>query len=78
MLHSTNTITKAHCGVDCVPHLLWALLDEESQAYELLTGAGVKQPLLREQDIWRGLAPVTDETPPSPENDDQTGEKHAD
>lgn len=51
-------------------HLLWALLDEESQAYELLTDSGVKQPLLREQDIWRGLAPAIDESTPPPEHSD--------
>lgn len=38
-------------------HLLWALLEEESNAFELLELAGVTQLLIEQRDIWNGDAP---------------------
>ncbi|MBI1309788.1 thiamine phosphate synthase [bacterium] len=39
-------------------HLLWSLLLEESEAYELLTGAGLTLDELKLSDIWDGQYPV--------------------
>jgi len=38
-------------------HLLWALLEEESNAFELLELAGVTQLLIEQRDIWNGDPP---------------------
>jgi thiamine-phosphate pyrophosphorylase len=38
-------------------HLLWALLEEESHAFELLELAGVTQLHIERRDIWNGDAP---------------------
>lgn len=38
-------------------HLLWALMEEESHAFELLELAGVTQLLIEQRNIWNGDAP---------------------
>jgi thiamine-phosphate pyrophosphorylase len=38
-------------------HLLWALLEEESKAFELLELAGVTQLHIEQRDIWNGETP---------------------
>jgi thiamine-phosphate pyrophosphorylase len=40
-------------------HLLWSLLLEESEAFELLTTAGVTQDELKLSDIWHGQYPAS-------------------
>ncbi len=39
-------------------HLLWALLEEESHAFELLELAGVAQLHIEQREIWNGHAPI--------------------
>ena len=41
-------------------HLLWSLLQEESEAFELLTNAGVSFDELKLSDIWSGQYPASD------------------
>ncbi|MGZ0170089.1 MAG: thiamine phosphate synthase [Planctomycetales bacterium] len=38
-------------------HLLWALVEEESHAFELLELAGVTQADIQQRDIWNGYSP---------------------
>jgi thiamine-phosphate pyrophosphorylase len=44
-------------------HLLWSLLQEESEAFELLTDAGLSFDELKLSDIWSGQYPASDGDP---------------
>lgn len=56
-------------------HLLWALLEEESHAFELLELAGVTQLHVEQRDIWNGDTPrklSSDSEPTEPEAKEST------
>ena len=40
-------------------HLLWAMFEEESQAFELLELAGVTRTIVEQRDIWKGHSPAS-------------------
>ncbi|MFT5325437.1 MAG: thiamine-phosphate pyrophosphorylase [Planctomycetaceae bacterium] len=40
-------------------HLLWAMFEEESQAFELLELAGVTRAIVEQRDIWNGHSPAS-------------------
>jgi thiamine-phosphate pyrophosphorylase len=62
-------------------HLLWALLEEESNAFELLELAGVTQLHIEQRDIWNGEAPrkpACESDPTEIETKESTDEESAD
>lgn len=61
-------------------HLLWALMEEESHAFELLELAGVTQLHIEQRDIWNGdtpRKPASDSEPEAKESADDESDDDA-
>ena len=57
-------LARSWAHVELLPaHLLWSLLQEESEAFELLTEAGLSFDELKLSDIWAGQYPASDDDP---------------